>query len=364
MAINDCLDPKSAAPPPECQPHREVVRKARGLLHFVYARRAVRTEFAGLAQAKLSQQEGARMFDALVQDAGTHWDSDLALLERIYYFEREILSLLRNVDLVFPEDFVMSRFEFDLAYAMTLVLTPLRIFTNFLQNQRSVTLGYLPMKIDELISSLAPGSFVARMRGCADGVVAQMEIFQRFLVQSIEQRFGDLFEGGSLAARYLLPGNDLFAFTNFSISAEKLEAVKDTILTHVMKLMPSATHQQRERKKLLATAVLEDARLALDEENPDVDPLTWWPNHPDYAAIFPVAKMFLQIPAASTENDPYFIVDHRRTRVDVDNFRREYRLRRWLSAGVTAEEKVARSVDLMERYSVNMNLSRDEIGPQ
>ena len=94
----------------------------------------------------------------------------------------------------------------------------------------------------------------------------------------------------------------------------------------------------------------------MDETPEDVDPLSWWPSHPEYTLLYPVAKMLLQIPASSAENErsfssASFVLDQRRTRLDLDNFRREHRIRRRLCAGTTPQEKLELSNDLIERYA-------------
>ena len=124
-----------------------------------------------LIKAKRETEEGAKMYGALVEDVVTRWDSELAMLDRLYYFDKEILLLCAMAHLAIPPDLILDRFEFDLAYAMTKVLTPFRIFTKFVQYKDVVTLAYVPRKLDELVSSLAPGSFAAVLTGCADGVL-------------------------------------------------------------------------------------------------------------------------------------------------------------------------------------------------
>jgi hypothetical protein len=100
-------------------------------------------------------------------------------------------------------------------------------------------------------------------------------------------------------------------------------------------------------------------RDSLDEEPEDEDPLVWWPSHPEYTALFPVAKMLLQIPASSAENErsfssASFILDQRRTRLDIDNFRREHRIRRAVCVGRTPAEKLEFSNGLIERFAGNV----------
>jgi len=78
---------------------------------------------------------------------------------------------------------------------------------------------------------------------------------------------------------------------------------------------------KKTRQIKLAAETLAVARDSLDEDPEDADPLVWWPSHPEYTALFPVAKMLLQIPASSAEDErsfssASFILDQRRTRLD------------------------------------------------
>ena len=78
--------------------------------------------------------------------------------------------------------------------------------------------------------------------------------------------------------------------------------------------------------------------------------------------------MLLQIPASSAENErsfssASFVLDQRRTRLDLDNFRREHRIRRRLCAGTTGQQKLAIANDLIERYAAAVQENR-EAAPQ
>jgi hypothetical protein len=68
-------------------------------------------------------------------------------------------------------------------------------------------------------------------------------------------------------------------------------------------VMPDA---KKQRQKELAMKTLGVARDALEDSPEDADPLVWWPNHPEYTLLYPVAKMFLQIPDSSAENERSF----------------------------------------------------------
>jgi hypothetical protein len=366
LVVNDVFDSKQAHPPPQCARHREVVRKAHGIVIFINGHRDVHSAFLALVKAKNALAEGDHMYQALVEDVVTRWDSELAMLDRLVYFDDVLLLLYRMIALGIPQDLVLDRFEFDLAFAMTLVLTPFRLFTKFVQHKSVVTLAYVPQLIDELVSALAPGSFTARLQGCAPGVLAEMEAFQACLIDSIRKRFAPMFEAESLAlaARMFLSGKDLFTFENFPVTEEILQTVKENILTDFVELLPpTMSDAHKERQKALASSTFDVVRDALAEEPAEADPLSWWPAHPEYTLLHPVVKMLLQIPASSAENErsfssASFILDQRRTRLDIDNFRREHRIRRALCAGTTPDEKLQRSNDLIERFADSVNAVR------
>ena len=101
---------------------------------------------------------------------------------------------------------------------------------------------------------------------------------------------------------------------------------------------------------------MKTTRVLLDDAPEDEDPLAWWPAHQDFSNIYRVVKMLLQIPASSAENErsfssASFILDERRTRLDLDNFRREHRIRRAICAGTTPEQRLQLSNELMQRFS-------------
>jgi hypothetical protein len=65
---------------------------------------------------------------------------------------------------------------------------------------------------------------------------------------------------------------------------------------------PDSTQQQKLRRRALAASALAEARAVLDEEDPSVDPLKWWPSHGDYRSLFDAVKMYLAIPASTADN--------------------------------------------------------------
>ena len=378
LVIDDQLNSKKANPQPLCARHREVVRKAHDLVVYVNGHRDVHSAWHKLAVVKRSTEAGARMFDSLVLDVETRWDSELALLERLVYFDEELLALFRMADIEIPADMLLSEFEFDLAYAMTLVLGPFRVFTKYVQKREEVTLAYLPHYIDSLVSLLAPGSFRARLENAADGVLQAMEDFQLCLVTSIRNRFDCLFNGDSLAlaAMYLLPGANLFQFENFEVSDEVVEIVIENLLNDLDEFVPAHTPQKAKMlNRAMAAYALEVARKTLDDVDDSVDPLVWWPSQPNFSCLYPIAKMLFGIPASSAENErsfssASFTLDQRRTRLAIENFSREHRLRRYICSGAPSDTSVGRALraeraeSLMRRYSDALAALRCEVRKQ
>lgn len=371
LVINDQLDRKTANSPPQLHRHRAIVQKCHELVIYINGHRDTHDEFKALASRKM-HAEGAHHFQSLVEDVVTRWDSELAMMERLYYFDVELLQIFANDILAVPRDLALDRFEFDLMYAMTLVLTPFKIFTKFVQKKSEVTLAYLPGKIDELISALAPGSFAALVADLedSDAVLEQLEAFQACLVISIKERFADIFDGASLAmaARFFLPGPGLFAFEHFEPPENLLAVVKDNIVSDFRELLPPMPAEHLELQLTLARGTLDLARFKLDQLDPHADPLDWWGHQDDLSLIHRVVKMLFQIPASSAENErsfssASFVLDQRRTRLDLDNFRREHRIRRALCAGATPAERLRRSNELIERFSQEL-LAREPQNPQ
>lgn len=192
LCVGDALDPKKKSAPPECAKLRNVIQKAHDLVVLINGHRDMFSAFATLAADKKASTHGARMWETLVIDNDTRWDTDLMLLERVIYFDNEILDLFANEKLRFPRECVLEREEFDLAFAMVQVLNPIRKFTKFVQQREAITLAYLPQKVDDLVSDLAPGVFAHQLRGRAPDVLSIIENLQALLVKSIKVRFGSL----------------------------------------------------------------------------------------------------------------------------------------------------------------------------
>lgn len=228
LVIDDCLDPKRANPPADCQPIRDVLAKAHSLVVFINGHRAALQLFKELTSRKRAGEEGAKAWQQLVLDNDTRWDTDLMLLERVVYFDTEILQLYQDAEIGLPRDCILERAEFDLALGVTLVLNPFRKFTKWVQNRNKVTLAYVPGKLDNILRDIAPGRFDAQLAGCDPSVFGHVLAFQERLASSLRTRFESVFTGSSLAlaARYLLPGENLFNFQHFQVAPNLLEQVR------------------------------------------------------------------------------------------------------------------------------------------
>ncbi len=331
-----------------CKAHRDVLRKSHSLVILINGHKKIYSEFSNLARVKRAAGDGARKFEALIINNDTRWDSELAMLERLVAFDSEILELYRKPDLQISPDCILSRYEFDLAYAMTLVLIPFRRFTKFVQQREAVTLAHVPRLIDELVTSLAANSFNASLVGCADGVVAAMNTFQAALVDSIKARYSPMFNSASLArtASFFLPGRRYRDFVNFPNADEDriVQDVRIRIATDAAALTPG---RQNVRDRLLRS--LEDIRADLDDLDADMEPLSWFPLECETRSIFPIAMLYLSIPSTSAEDERNFssagvTLDKLRSRLDIDNFRYEHRVRRYLTAGSEAQSQEGRQL--------------------
>lgn len=365
LVINDQLDSKKSNPPPFLARHRRIVDKAHRLVVYINGHRATFQAFSVLAKSKATE-EGTRMFVALVVDVETRWDSELALLERLVYFDTEILSLCLNPNLGIDPEMMLDRFEFDLAYAMTLVLQPFRIITKFVQYRDKVTLAYLPGYLDRLVSQLAPNSFNALLGGRSAGVLPAIGDFQASLVESLRERFAWVFEDHSLplAASYLLPGHDRLNFVNFAVNEETIEGVKENMLDDLVELLPPEMPAPRKAAlRALASATLTWARTSLNDADDHVDPLLWWPQQAELGPLFPIAKMLFAIPASTADDERTFsgagfVLNARRTRLDIDNFRREHRTRQFLTEGTSLNAAVGRQLRLQRAQTLLIGLNR------
>ena len=233
---------------------------------------------------------------------------------------------------------------------MTLVLSPIKRFTKFVQTRTEVTLGYVPGFIDEILTERRPDAFSDRLRDCSVHVRDQANDLQRVLVDSIKERFADIFLGGSLAlaARSLLPGKDLLAFENFEVKEAIKAEVFENMVDDAVALLPSDTPQDEiEDTRMSVGATLRIAFKRLAKLDRKVEVLKWMPTQKDLAPIFPVAKMLYGAPSTSADNErsfssASFTLDYHRYRLGIDVFRKEHRLRRYLVSGNDTHSKSGR----------------------
>lgn len=366
LVIDDCLDSKQRFPPEDCAPFRVVLKKAHDLVVFINNHRDVLAAFQEKAAAKRATVEGTRHWEQLIIDNDTRWDTDLYLIERVVYFDAELMQLVSDETLGIPPDCIFSALEFDLAYSLTLVLDPFREFTKFVQHRNSITLAHVPEWIDLLVGKILPGSFDARLVRRADGLLHHVHALQQRLVLRIRERFSPLFDSSSLAlaARFLMPGPNRFAFNHFNLDEDVMRQVRQHMVDDVVSLLGSDIEQavaQEVRESVVPQ--LRMARRLLDELPADTPALEWWPRQTTLLGqLFPLAKMLFAIPATSADNERSFssasyTLGDRRTRMELEAFRSEHRIRRFIVADAdgTSQEgrkkRVERVGRLLDRFA-------------
>lgn len=155
-------------------------------------------------------------------------------------------------------------------------------------------------------------------------------------------------------------------FANFPNDDEDaiVTSVKERIAADAENILPPSD-DKRARTARRARAALDELREDLDELDPDDptnDPLKWIPLKADARMLFPVAKLYLGIPASSAEDERNFssagvTLDKLRSRLDIENFRSEHRVRRYLTAGSHAQTQDGRAFrqqraeGLLQRFS-------------
>jgi hypothetical protein len=365
LAVHDCLDAKKKAPPADCAPFRAVLKKAHDLVVFINGHRDAQSRFVELAAEKLRQPDAAHHWDKLVLDNDTRWDSYLRMIEHVVYFDVELTNLLTDGALGIPVECIFSAAEFDLAYALTLVLPPIREFTKFVQYRNKITLAHLPGLLDSLLGKILPGVFDPALGRRADGTLAHLHALQRLLAASVRERFADVFEGRSLAlaARYFLPGEHPFRFAHFPLEQAALtEQVEEHLVADYLNLLSADTPPAAlELHRGIATNQVRMARMLLAPLGEETDPLIWWPQQIGLGALFPLAMMLFAIPASSADNERSFssaglTLGSRRSRLELEAFRMEHRIRRFLVAGTNGatqegrQERLNRVARILDRF--------------
>jgi hypothetical protein len=142
-----------------------------------------------------------------------------------------------------------------------------------------------------------------------------------------------------------------------------LGRVVENLVDDYILLLPSATPEAvLGAHRTVAIGVLRLARELLNETAADVDPLEWWPQQLLLAPLFPLAKMMLAIPATSADNERSFssasyTMGIRRTRLELETFRSEHLLRRFLVSAADLfsqagrQRRLDRMNSLQEQYA-------------
>ena len=345
---------------------RRVIKIAHELVIQINGHKNILAHFSELATAKRSSADGTRNWERLVLDNDTRWDTDLMLLERVVYFMAEIQRLYADGNVQIPANCLLGALDFELCHGMVLVLEDFREFTKFVQYRDRITYAYIPKRIDRLLSKLDPDSadFLTKMRGKSAESLQLIQIFRSELAKSLKIRFQGLFEANSLAlaAAMLLPGPNPFQFQNFPLDATAIANLKNFMIDDFSELLPvDLPEAEVEQEKIAALHALNLARTQLDKAGSDEDPLVWWPAHPRLATLFNYAKMLFAIPASSAESERSFssagfTMDSHRTRLDLETFRMEHRIRRFIVAGTDGatqagrETRMARVKKLLEHF--------------
>lgn len=364
LAIDDVLNTTRATTPALCSRHRALVSKLHDLVIFILSHKDVHTRFCDLTKEK-RQENGARQFETLVFDNDTRWDSEVDMIERVVYFDAEILLLFRE-DYDIPHDLMISGEEFDLAYAMILVLTPFRIFTKFVQNKHIATLYRVPRMIDDLISGISEQDLQAKLRNRYPTTMDIAMNLQRCLAEAVKKRFASMFEQDSLAmaALMLSPGKDRFVFSNFEFDNDMKAKVIAKIADEVIELLPSnSTDERKQHYRRTALITIELAKHQLDEVDESADPLAWWPQKKELSLLFPVAQMLFAIPASSAEDERAFssagfLLNQRRGRLALDSFKAEFRVRQFIVEGTSVHTQDGRQAR-MDRFAKLLDLYKN-----
>lgn len=243
LAIGDALDGTEKNPPADCEPFRALIKKAHSLVVFINGHRAVLRAFEDLSKRKREvlsypsffmshgqqSEQGAKNWEQLVLDNDTRWDTELMLLERVVYFDDEILALYQLEVMRVPPDCIFTRLELDLATGMVKVLDPFRHFTKWAQLRNAVTLAYLPEKVEKLLDEISFSTIDRQLREPRPTITEPLHALQARLIAAVKARFATVFQNSSLAlaARFLLPGQGRFTFRHFpSLNAENIQQVR------------------------------------------------------------------------------------------------------------------------------------------
>lgn len=254
LAIDDVLNRSRDNAPALCHRHRALVIKMHQLVVYILTHRLVLDSFTELARQKRDTEIGSRNFSTLLKDNDTRWDSELAMIERVVYFDKEIQQLYEKHDDM-PLDLVISNIEFDLAYAMIRILQPFRHFTKYVQHAKIATLYQVPRLIDQLVCPFTMDQLQEMLTDRHPTTVDLAINFQQCLVEATKTRFEPMFGRTSLAlaALMLSPGSGRFQFQHSIMTEEILESVLERLIDEAIVLRNNATDEQKYRALVRAT---------------------------------------------------------------------------------------------------------------
>lgn len=164
-----------------------------------------------------------------------------------------------------------------------------------------------------------------------------------------------------------MPGPGRTTFVNFDVTPEIMAEVNENILDDVMSLLPS-DYPEDEIVELRASATLALSllRKRLAKLDRDTNPFVWVPSQTDLSVLFPVLMLLYGIPSSSAEpersfSSASFTLDIRRYQIDIDTFRKEHRVRRFLVSGTDTHSQQGRELRLgrlnvlLEHYDAFVN---------
>lgn len=129
--------------------------------------------------------------------------------------------------------------------------------------------------------------------------------------------------------------------------------VRENLVDDSVLLLPDGTPDEEiEATRAVVAALLPLARSRLDRAAPTTDPLAWWPLQDDVLKpLLSLAKMLFAIPASSADSERSFssagfTMGPRRTRMELEAFRSEHRIRRFITATGDAQSQNGREVRL------------------
>jgi len=319
---------------------RDIIHKAHSLVVYIRGHSNTYSKFSELAKEK-SKQNSDFHFETLILDVVTRWDSTLNLLQRVVYFDSEILQLCSMEDCEIPKEYILGREQFDLARVMVDILVHFRIFGKNVQRRNFPTLCYVPSAINTLIEALQPNSETKKWKYLSKSVIENANTLQQLLITEVRERFKWVFESDSLAlgAALLCPGESKLRYKHFPITnkvknkiiedlekdAQEFESNKDSI---------SDTRKNYIKYSLKAVLeIVENAKIDEDES-----PLIWWSKQEPLAIIKPLVEMMLAIPASSAENERThhgvaLTLRPERNRISIRRLQHEFRIQQYFATG-------------------------------